>query len=408
MEVASWKEKKTLILGITGAIAAYKAADIVREFVKKEWKVYVMMTEGAESFVAPLTFSVLSGNKVFLEKDFLSDERGWEIPHITLSGAADVIAIAPCSASMLHKLAYGDASSLVSATVLASQSPVVVFPSMNSNMWDNKATQRNVEICKDLGYVVVEPEKGRLACGYEGKGRLPSIGVIVDEILKAACPVKNLLGKKVLVTAGPTYEYIDPVRYIGNPSSGKMGFAIAREAWYRGADVTVICGPVAEPYPHGVDVVPVVSAEEMCEATLARAEEADIIVKAAAVGDYRVKEKQLQKIKREGKETLSIELISNRDIAAELGKRKKKGQIIVGFAAETNEPIENARKKLKNKNLDMIVLNDITAPNAGFASDTNSVTLLTPDETLLEISTSKSIVAEKIWDVIYERFLCSK
>lgn len=408
MNTSTWKGKKTLVLGITGAIAAYKTADIIREFVKREWKVNVMMTEGAERFVAPLTFSVISGNEVFLEKDFLSDERGWKIPHISLSDIADVIVIAPCSASTLHKLAHGDGSTLVSATVLASKCPVVIFPSMNSNMWENKATQRNVQLCRDLGYIVVEPEKGKLACGYEGKGRLPSLNIVVDEILRAVCPVKDLLGKKVLVTAGPTYEYIDPVRYIGNPSSGKMGFAIAKEAWYRGADVTVVSGPVSEPYPYGVNVVPIISAEEMYEVVMNNAKNVDIIVKAAAVGDYRVKEKQHQKMKREGKDKLTIELISNKDIAAELGKRKKSGQLIIGFAAETNEPVENAKKKLQNKNLDMIVINDVTAPNAGFRSDSNTVTLLSKEGVLSEISGSKDIVAEKIWDVIRDKFLSVK
>jgi len=392
------------LLCITGGIAAYKIPELVRAFSRREWDVEIILTEAAERFVSAFTLSVLSRHKVWTEADFLSNDRGFEIPHIKLAQICDAFAVAPCTATTLSKLAAADASSLVSAAALATRAPVLLFPSMNTDMWNHSGVQQNCQKCREYGYVIVEPDQGQLACREEGKGRLPGTEIIEEEVLKAVCPMKRELdGLKVLVTAGPTHEYLDPVRYISNPSSGKMGFALAKAAWYRGAEVTVVTGPVTVKPPHGVRVVPVVDADQMLDAVLRESERADIIVKAAAVGDYKAASRSSHKIKRNN-EPMNIELFPNPDILAELGKRRRKGQLLVGFAAETQDLVQNASTKLSSKGIDLIAVNDVTAPGKGFAGDTNEVTVLDSSGIISCLAGTKDDVAEGLWDVISDRW----
>ena len=301
---------------------------------------------------------------------------------------------------MLRAAAQGDGSTLLGAALLANTKPLLLFPAMNGKMLASGPVQEHIKILKERGAEVVDPDSGLLACGYEGKGRMPSAAVINDYVMRALCDKKDLAGLRIAVTAGPTHEYIDPVRYISNPSSGKMGYAIAEEAWRRGAEVTLITGPSALRRPAGLNVVDVVSADEMFDACMSAAESADVIIKAAAVGDYRTAERAEQKIKRGGKETLTLELVQNRDIAAELGRRKRPGQLLVGFAAETQNVIENAQKKMSEKNLDMIVSNDVLAPGAGFAVDTNSVTIMARGAEPVRFSGTKDETASRILDSV--------
>jgi len=396
----------TVLLGVSGGIAAYKAPEILRLMVKAGWAVETVLTEGAEAFVSPLALSTLSGRRVWREEDFLDPERGWEIPHIRLAERASVVVIAPCTANVLRQAAGGEAGTLIGATLLATRAPVLLFPAMNGNMWDHPATQDSARRAAALGYRVVEPEEGELACGTVDRGRLPDPGTILEWTRWSLHPKKDLAGRRVLVTAGPTWEYLDPVRFLSNPSSGRMGYALARIAWRRGAEVVLVSGPVSLPDPVGVRVVRVVSAGEMREACLAEAAGADAIVKAAAVGDYRAKEPADRKRKRTGA-GLSLELMENPDIAAELGRGKRPGQILVGFAAETDDLIDNARAKLRAKNLDLIAANDLGSPGCGFAVETNRVRLLAleGEEALLE--GTKEEVAEGIWDAVVSRLLSS-
>ncbi len=404
MAKMDWKRHRKLLLCITGGIAAYKIPELVRAFSRREWDVEVILTEAAERFVSTLTLSVLSRHKVWTETDFLANERGFEIPHIRLAQNSDVLAVAPCTATTLSNLAAADASSLISAAALATRAPVLLFPSMNTEMWNHKGVQQNCRKCREYGYTVVGPDEGELACREEGRGRLPGIEIIEEEILKAVCPKKaELHGLRVLVTAGPTHEYLDPVRYISNPSSGKMGFALAKTAWYRGAEVTAVTGPVSIEPPHGVRIVPVVEAEQMFDAVLKESEKADIIIKAAAVGDYKAVSKSAQKIKRNnGPRT--IELFPNPDILAELGKRRRKGQILVGFAAETQDLLQNATSKLAGKGIDLIAVNDVSSPGKGFAGDMNEVTVLDSSGIVSRLAGTKDDVSEGLWDVISDKW----
>lgn len=395
-----WKKNRKILLGVRGGISAYKAPEIAREFEKKGWDVEVALSHSAERFVSPLAISTLTGRKVWLEDDFISNEEGWKIPHITLAGWADVIVVAPATATFLHKAASGDAGCLLSASLLASRSPVILFPAMNSFMWDHPAVRENIRRCKELGYIVAEPGEGHLACGYEGKGRLPSIEVIREETLRAVVPLRDLAGIRVLVTSGPTREALDPVRFISNRSSGKMGSSLARTAWYRGADVTMISGPASEPAPYGVRVIPVESAGEMFDAVMDEAASFDIVIKAAAVSDYSPARKMEGKIKREEGKNLIIEMTPNKDIAAALGASKKSGQFLVGFAAETDDPVANAERKLVKKGLDLIVLNDIGLENPVFGADENSVRVIGRNGVEAECSGSKEVVADAIWDSV--------
>lgn len=370
-----WVSGKRVLLGISGGIAAYKTPEIVRGLLKAGVEVEIVMTEMAARLVSPLTLATLAKRRVWRDEDLRSDENGWRIPHISLAGWADAMVIAPCTANVLRAAVNGDTSTLLGATMLACVAPKVFFPAMNVHMWANPATKRNVRALEADGHRVVDPDAGALACGYEGKGRLPGTDAILDETWAACSPDNRLAGKKVLITAGPTVEYIDPVRFISNPSTGKMGYALAAEARYRGAEVVLVSGPSNERVPSGVRLVRVESAQEMLDACLLEFPNSDITIKSAAVGDYRAREYSPQKIKREAQETMTVELVRNPDIAAELSLRKRPEQILVGFAAETENVRENALRKIEKKGLDAVVANDVSESGAGFASDTNRVTV---------------------------------
>ncbi len=397
-----WKSDRRILLAVTGGIAAYKAPEIVRALKKASCDVEVLLSRAAASMVSPLVLSTLAGRRCRVEEDFLSDDEGWKIPHISLADWAEAVLVAPCTAATLQRAATGGADSLVSATLLATRAPVLLCPAMNVKMLEHGATQANIERCREFGYQLVDPEAGYLACGYEGKGRLPETEVIVEALWKALSPCRDLEGKKVLVTAGPTWEFLDPVRYIGNPSTGRMGFAVARTAWYRGAEVTVIAGPTTVPPPVGVKIISVTSAQEMYEAALEEAADSDVVVKAAAVGDFRSGERIEAKIKRGSRESLDLRLVQNPDIAAALGKRKRPGQLLVGFAAETEDLEANALAKMRHKGLDAIVANDVTAPGAGFGSPDNRVVVYGPDGRKDSVAGSKEKVAWFLWDLLSE------
>jgi phosphopantothenoylcysteine decarboxylase/phosphopantothenate--cysteine ligase len=360
---------KTVILGVTGGIAVYKAVELLRLLTKAGATVHVIMTKAAAEFVAPLTFQTLSGNPVHSELFNLITEQ--EIGHISLADRADLFIIAPATANFVGKLANGLADDLLSTTVMATKAPVLLVPAMNVNMYDNSIYQENEARLKRHGYLFAAPTTGWLACGWQGKGKMQEPAVILEEALYHLT-AKDMKGLKVLVTAGPTREEIDPVRYITNHSSGRMGFALARAARLRGAVVTLVSGPVSIAAPCGVELVPVVTAEEMHRAVLAHAPSCDIIIKAAAVADYKPLQRAGQKIKKKSAET-GIDLVKTADILADLGKTKRSGQTLVGFAAETENLRENAVAKLTAKNLDMIVANDVSAEGAGFNGDTNIV-----------------------------------
>ncbi|NCC95246.1 MAG: bifunctional phosphopantothenoylcysteine decarboxylase/phosphopantothenate--cysteine ligase CoaBC [Synergistales bacterium] len=394
-------KKSNVLLCVTGGIAAYKAPHIVRGFVQLGWDVRVILTESAEAFVSPMVLATLSKNRVWVEKDFLSVEGGSQIPHISLAEWADVVIVAPCSADTASRLAIGGGGRLMDSAVLATKAPVLVFPAMNVNMLYHPATRENLDRLVALGYTVVDPDSGDLACGYEGQGRLPDREVILEEA-KRALSVKDMDGLSVVVTAGPTREFMDPVRFISNPSSGKMGYALARTAWYRGADVELITGPVNLTPPHGVKVSPVISAQEMLDSAVSAMGGCDIMVKAAAVGDYRFSSVSEKKIKRKGLDVMEVSLINNPDIAATLGSVKRPDQTLVGFAAETDNLTLNATEKLKSKGLDMIVANDLTEEGSGFGSNTNRVIMLGVEGVLREMAGDKEIVADGIWDQVLE------
>ena len=388
--MSSFKHGRRILLGITGGIAAYKIPALVRLITKAGSECEVIMTESAGNFVAPMTLETLSGRKVWTDSDF--DGR---IPHIKLAQWAEVLVIAPCTANTLAKIAHGIADSLLTSAVLAAKCPVLIFPAMNEAMYDNPATQSSIITLKSRGVRVIEPSEGALACGDSGRGRMPEPGEIMHEIFRALC-VHDMAGKNVLVTAGPTHEYIDPVRYISNPSTGKMGASMARSAWYRGADVRLIAGPV-DVDGYGIEVVHVKSALDMLEAVMENLSWADYVVKAAAVGDYRVKEFSPAKMKREGRDTLTLELVQNPDIAAECGRLKREGQVLVGFAAETDDVAAHAREKLARKNLDYILANDVAAEGSGFASDTNTLRLIPRYGEEMTFTGLKEDIAFDIW-----------
>lgn len=392
-------EKKKITVGITGGISAYKACDLVSWLNQQGAKVQVIMTEGAQKFVSPLLLHSLSGQVVIT--DMFANDNELHIPHIFSVDKADLLVVAPATANILAKAAHGIADDVLSAAILAATCPILFVPAMNFHMYENVATQENIEILQQRGYAVLEAEEGRMACGTVGKGRFPAAEVLREAVTHMVFPKQDLLGKKVLITAGPTRENIDPVRYISNYSSGKMGYALAEAARNRGAEVLLISGPVNLPEPQGVTVRHVITAEEMYEAVLAAYDNMDIVVKAAAVADYRVAEIAGQKMKKQGKaaEGIQLALIANPDILRALGE-KKTHQFLVGFAAETEHVLENARKKLITKNLDLLIANDVSAEGAGFDVDTNVVTLLSKNETLSLQQMTKAVLAEKIWDKI--------
>ncbi len=362
---------KTIVLGVTGGIAAYKAVELLRLLTKAGADVHVIMTKGAMEFVSPLTFQTLSMNPVSTSLFNLISER--EIGHITLADRADLIIIAPATANIVGKLANGIADDMLTTTAMATKAPVLIAPAMNVNMYLSAAYRENEARLRGRGVLFVEPAKGLLACGWEGEGKLQEPPVIFEEVLTALAP-KDLAGENVLVTAGPTREEIDPVRFISNHSSGKMGYAIARAARRRGAAVTLVSGPASLDEPYGVAMVRVESALEMRDAVLAQVPRSTVVIKAAAVADYRPAARAGAKIKKT-KGDLTLELVKNPDILAELGKAKD-GRLLVGFAAETDDLLKNADKKLTEKNLDMVVANDVGQKGAGFNVDTNIVKLL--------------------------------
>ena len=390
-----------ILFGVTGGIAAYKAPEISRAFIKEGHEIEIILSEAAEQFVSPLALATLVDKRVWRQSDFLSSEYGWRIPHINLAKWADVLVIAPCTAETLSNIASGRAESLLSATALAMSvnKPVVVFPAMNPNMLSNTATVENIRILNCRGVFIIDPDCGMLACGDEGRGRLPSPEAIIEETMRAvyikSCePHRLMLGKKVLITSGATQEYIDPVRFISNSSSGKMGGALARTAWRRGAEVRVILGAHTASPVYGVDTIDVISAYDMLIAVLENLEWADIIVKAAAVSDYRSENAFDEKIKREGKSVLSINFVQNPDIAFEVGKLKREDQILVGFALETNNFMDNAIAKMKRKNMDRIIVNGIRALGA----DINDVTLIRRNGSHIFLDGSKEDIANGLWD----------
>ncbi|WP_026839783.1 bifunctional phosphopantothenoylcysteine decarboxylase/phosphopantothenate--cysteine ligase CoaBC [Citrifermentans bremense] len=365
---------KEIVLGVTGGIAVYKAVELLRLLVKAGATVHVVMTQAAKQFVTPLTFQTLSGNPVHSELFNLISEQ--EIGHISLAERADLFIVAPATANCIGKLACGIADDLLTTTVMATKAPVLIAPAMNVNMYQNPIYRENEERLKRHGYLFVAPVCGMLACGYEGEGKLQAPEVILAEAVAALTP-KRLAGERILVTAGPTLEEIDPVRFVSNHSSGKMGYAIARQAQLRGAEVTLVTGPTALAAPHGVKVIRVQSAAEMRDAVMGLLERTDIVIKAAAVADYRPKSRSGEKMKKSAA-LLSIELEKNPDILAEIGGMKGE-RLLVGFAAETQELVKNATAKLNAKNLDLVVANDVSQEGAGFNVDTNIAKLLYRD-----------------------------
>lgn len=386
---------KCVVLGVTGGIAAYKAAEVLRLLVKAGAEVHVIMTRSAREFVTPLTFQTLSGNPVHTELFNLIQEQ--EIGHISLADRAALVLIAPATANLIGKVANGIADDLLTTTIMASKAKVLFAPAMNSNMWDNPLYRENQQKLETLGYHFIAPAYGELACGWQGQGKLPE----PREILLSAQALlgeKDLAGKTVVVTAGPTREEIDPVRFLSNYSSGKMGYAIAAAACRRGARVVLISGPVHLPEPQGVKTIHVSSAQEMHRAVMAEAEQADLIIKAAAVADFRPTVRGGQKVKKGSSERMTVELQRNPDILAELGEHKG-DLVLIGFAAETEELLKNAADKLTKKNLDMIVANDVTQEGAGFDGDTNIVRFLFADGRVEELpQMSKNAVAEILLD----------
>ena len=393
-------KNKTVVLGVTGGIAVYKALDIASMFRKKDINVHVIMTENATKFVTPLTFQSISQNLVTV--DMFTEPKAWEIQHISLAHKADVMLIAPATANIIGKVANGIADDMLSTTIMATKAKVIFAPAMNTNMYENPIVQNNIKKLKEFGYEFIEPASGRLACGDIGKGKLEKPEIIVEKVLSYLYDKKDLIGKKVVVSAGPTRANIDPVRFISNNSSGKMGYEIAREARDRGADVVLVSGPTNLEKPIGVNLIKVNTNEEMFNAIKDNYNDCDIVVKAAAVADYKPIEYSMEKIKKaEG--NLNIELCRDTDILKYLGENKK-NQILVGFAAESKNLIENAKKKIKKKNLDYIVANDITSKSTGFASDDNKVIIISKDneETHLE-KMSKREVARNIFDMVMKK-----
>lgn len=389
---------KEVVLGVTGGIAAYKSAEVVSRLRKLGARVHVIMTKNATEFVAPLTFETLSANPVVT--DTFARPATWEVEHIALAKLADVFVIAPATANILAKMACGIADDMLSTTVLATKAPVLVAPAMNTGMWTAEATRRNVETLRGRGVHFVGPDAGFLACGDSGAGRMSEPAEIVDAIAAILCPKTDMEGLRVLVTAGGTRERLDPVRYLSNDSSGKMGFAIAQAAKARGAEVTLVCGHTTAPRPSNITTVEVESTQDLYDAVTERAAEQDVIIQAAAPADYRFANPCDQKMKKQAGQSLTLELVENPDIAAAVGRMKRPGQTLVGFAAETENLLDNARRKLEKKNLDMIVANDVSKPGAGFNVDTNIATLMTREGLKERPLQSKAALAEDILDEI--------
>ncbi len=392
---------KKIVLGVTGGIAVYKAVDLVSRLRKQGAEVRVVMTDHAKEFVTPLTFKEISGNKVAVS--MWESNQEFNVEHIALANWADVFIVAPATANIIAKMACGIADDLLSTTLLAAQAPIIVCPAMNTGMYNHPATQENLGKLQSHGVTIMPPAVGMLACGVSGPGRLPEPQQIVEFVKDFFAKREgDLRGLKVLVTAAGTREPIDPVRFVGNRSSGKMGYAIAQIAAERGADVLLVTGPSALPIPPNVAYQKVETTGEMLAACLEAYDKADIVIKAAAVADYRPHDVAAQKIKKKTDDALTVVMDKNPDILKELGARKKQ-QILVGFAAETQNLLENAREKIIKKNLDMIVANDVTAAGAGFNADTNIVKFLFPDGRVCSLEQMpKTAVAEKLLDTVLE------
>ncbi len=368
-------KNKNIVLGVSGGIAAYKAADLASRLVRAGANVNVIMTKSAQEFISPVTFRSITSNPV--ATDTFEEPKHWEIAHISLAQKADAFVIAPATANVIGKVASGIADDMLSTTVMATKAPVIIAPAMNTNMYENRIVQDNIEKLKKYGYIFVEPESGRLACGTEGKGRLADNTVTIEAIEAALTP-KDMTGRRVLVTAGPTKEYMDPVRFISNPSSGKMGYAVAKNAKNRGAEVILVSGEVNITPPTGVELIKVVSATDMYDAVKKYAPDCDVIVKAAAVGDFRPAKFAEHKLKKD--EIPVIELVKNPDILESVCKDRKKG-VVVGFCMETRDLAEQAYAKLIKKGADLIVANNVAEENAGFAYDTNTACIINKEGT---------------------------
>lgn len=388
---------KTVLLGITGSIAAYKIAYLASALHKLHADVHVLMTENATNFINPITFETLTGNKCLV--DTFDRNFQFQVEHVSIAKKADVVMIAPASANVIGKLANGLADDMLTTTVMACRCQKILAPAMNTAMYENPVVQDNIRKLQTYGYEVITPASGYLACGDTGAGKMPEPETLLEYILKEAAFQKDLAGKKLLVTAGPTQEAIDPVRCLTNHSSGKMGYAIAKMAMLRGAEVTLVSGPTAIEPPLFVKVVPVTSARDMFEAVTSLSDEQDIIIKAAAVADYRPKQVSEDKVKKKD-DQVSIELERTDDILKYLGQHKKQGQFLCGFSMETRDMLRNSRAKLEKKNLDMVAANNLKVEGAGFQGDTNVLTLITQDEEVSLPLMSKEDAALKILDKI--------
>lgn len=390
---------KHIVLGVSGSIAAFKIASLASMLAKKRADVTVIMTPNATNFINPITFEELTGNKCLVD----TFDRNFQhsVEHVSLAKQTDVMLVAPASANVIAKAAHGIADDMLTTTLLACQCPKIFAPAMNTRMYHNPVVQDNLKVLEKYGMEVITPATGYLACGDTGEGKMPEPEVLYEAVVKALTP-KDMAGMRVLVTAGPTQEKFDPVRYISNHSTGKMGYAIARAAMLRGADVTLVSGKVSIPSPAGVNMVPVISAADMAQAVKASAGEQDIIIKAAAVADYRPVVTADEKMKKKDGE-LTVALERTEDILAYLGAHRKDGQFICGFSMETEHMLENSRAKLEKKNIDMIVANNLRQEGAGFGTDTNVVTLLTKEETLELPILSKEEVADRLLTFILHK-----
>lgn len=388
---------KTVVLAVTGSIAAYKIASLASSLVKLHADVQVLMTKNATNFITPITFETLTGNKCLVD----TFDRNFEfsVEHVSLAKKADVVMIAPASANVIGKLAHGIADDMLTTTILACKCKKIISPAMNTNMYENPIVQDNLKILENYGFEVIQPAVGLLACKDIGAGKMPEPEVLLEYILKEVAYEKDLTGKKILVTAGPTQEAVDPVRYLTNHSTGKMGYAIAKVCSFRGADVTLVTGKTNIPKPLFVNTVEITTARDMFEAVTERFADQDIVIKAAAVADYRPRQVSEEKVKKSD-DALSIELERTDDILKYLGEHKRTDQFLCGFSMETENMLGNSRAKLVKKNLDMIVANNLKVPGAGFASDTNVVTLITQDEETELPLLSKEETAVQILDKI--------
>ena len=391
---------KTVLLGVTGGIACFKAAALASMLKKQHADVQVVMTKNATEFVTPLTFEQLTGNRALV--DTFDRNFQYNVAHIALADRADYVLIAPATANVIAKLAHGLADDMLTTTVLACTCPKALAPAMNTNMYENPVTKDNLAILRRYGWEIVDPASGHLACGATGKGRLPEPEDLVEVCLHALAHEKDMVGKRMLVTAGPTQEALDPVRYLTNHSSGRMGYSIAKAAARRGAQVTLVSGPTALKKPAYVETVDVVSAQDMYEAVTSRAKDMDIIVKAAAVADYRPATLADNKIKKKEGD-MAIPLARTKDILGALGENKRPGQFLCGFSMETENMVENSKKKLEKKHLDLIAANNVKVAGAGFGVDTNILTLITPEGMTELPLMSKDAAADALLDAILER-----